>query len=103
MEFRLQRPVRRSVLALLALLLLLGELCALALAARSTPRTRRRKKERSGEYVPGTFLVILKYLTLCVFGPAVLFFIYRYDNFSSSSQRPRFFPRSFCIPFSVVL
>ena len=96
--FRL-RETRRYVLA--ALLLLLG--AGLSAAARSTPRSRRRKKERSGEYVPGTFLVILKYLTLCVFGPAVLFFIYRYDNFSSSSQRPRFFPRSFCIPFSVVL
>jgi len=68
------RATRRYVLA--ALLLLLGT--GLAAAARSTPRSRRRKKERRGEFLPGSFLVIVKYLTLCVFGPAVLFFIYRY-------------------------
>ena len=62
--------------ALALALLVLGELLALASAARSTPRSRRRKKERSGEYLPGQFLVVLKYLVLFVFGPAILFFIY---------------------------
>ena len=56
-------------------LVLLGEFLS-SEAARSTPRSRRRKKERNAEYVPGQFLVIIKYLVLLVFGPAILFFVY---------------------------
>ena len=73
---RSQTAIHRLLRSLcLISLLLLGELLTLE-AARSTPRSRRRKKRSSGEYVPGQFLVIMKYLVLLVFAPAILFFVY---------------------------